>query len=585
MTQMPDLIIRNGTVVDGSGNEPFIADVAIAGDRIVAMGKLETRGREEIDATGLLVTPGFVDVHTHYDGQATWSSTLSPSSNHGVTTVIVGNCGVGFAPCRAADREALIDVMEGVEDIPEAVMAEGLPWNWETFPQFLDALEQRAWDVDVGAYLPHSPLRVYVMGQRGLNREPATSDDIVRMQALTQEAMAAGALGFATSRTLVHRTGKGNFIPSFDAHRAELEAIAATVGQSGHGVVQLVPNLGSPEYGREIDLLVGLGQASAGRPVTFSLAQSHDDEAVWREVLSRMAEANDTLGTSLVAQVFPRPMGVITGLDTSVNTFSLCPSYAPLAALSLAERVRAMRSPELRSQLLAEKPADPKSPLFLLLRNFSRMYPLGRAPDYEPKTNIASMARTRGVSPEELVYDLLLEDEGHALLYLPFANYAHENLDATLQMMCDPNTVIGLGDGGAHYGLICDASYTTTLLAHWTRDREGERLPLAAAVKALTSDPAELIGLTDRGRIAPGMKADLNVIDYAGLRLHAPRVINDLPGGGRRLVQGADGYRVTVVSGQIVQRDGHATHARPGRLVRGRRNRQPKREETTSAVE
>jgi N-acyl-D-amino-acid deacylase len=569
MQHIPDLIIRNGTVVDGTGGEPFIGDVAVLGQHIVSVGRIKERGRREIDAGGLLVTPGFVDIHTHYDGQATWSNRLNPSSGHGVTTVVVGNCGVGFAPCRAQDRAALIDVMEGVEDIPEVVMAAGLPWNWETFPQFLDALERRTWDVDVGAYLPHSPLRVYVMGQRGLDREPATAADVARMAALTEEAMQAGALGFATSRTLVHRTGKGNFIPSFAAERAELEALAAAVGRSGRGVVQLVPNLGGSEYGRELDLIVGLGQVS-GRPVTFSLAQAHENAEVWRLSLARIAAANEQLGTSLVGQVFPRPMGMITGLATSVNAFSLCPSYGPLAAMTLAERVAALRAPALRARLLAETPVDSNSPLFRLLRNFGRMYLMGGEPNYEPKTSILAMAAERSLRPEELVYELQLEDEGRALLYLPFANYAHENLDAVLEMMRDPNTVVGLGDGGAHYGIICDASYPTTLLAHWTRDRAGERLPLTSAVKALTADTANLVGLSDRGRIAAGMKADLNLIDYAGLRLHAPRVIDDLPGGGRRLVQDADGYRMTLVSGCIVQTNGEATGARPGRLVRGK---------------
>jgi N-acyl-D-amino-acid deacylase len=569
MRQVPDLIIRNGLIVDGSGDEPFAADVTITGDRIVSVGKSAARCPQEIDAAGSLVTPGFVDIHTHYDGQATWSDRLNPSSSHGVTTVVVGNCGVGFAPCRAQDRAALIDVMAGVEDIPEAVMAAGLPWNWETFPQFLDALEQRSWDVDVAVYLPHSPLRVYVMGQRGLDREAATAADLARMQMLTEEAMQAGAVGFATSRTLVHRTGSGRFIPSFDAERTELEAIAAAVGRGGHGVIQLVPNLGSPEYRQEIELLIGLGQACA-RPITFSLAQSHENTEVWRETLARISAANQRLGTSLVAQVLPRPLGLISGLDTSVNTFSLCPSYAPLASMTLAERVAAMRTPELRARLMAETPADPMSPLFRLLRSFERMYPMGREPNYEPKNNVLKMAAERGVTAKALAYDLLLEDQGRALLYLPFANYAHENLDATLDMMRDPNTVLGLGDGGAHYGIICDSSYPTTLLCYWTRDRAGERLPLAHAVKALCADTATLVGLTDRGRIAPGMKADLNVIDYAGLRLHAPRVVSDLPGGGRRLVQDAEGYRATILSGRVVQTDGRPNGARPGRLVRSR---------------
>ncbi|MDB5686803.1 MAG: amidohydrolase 3, partial [Rhizorhabdus sp.] len=445
---------------------------------------------------------------------------------------------------------------------------EGLPWNWETFPQYLDALEARAWDVDVAAYVPHSPLRVHVMGQRGLDREPATADDLARMAALVEEGMAAGALGFATSRTLVHRTGTGDQIPSFDADSAELEAMAEAVGRSGRGVVQMVPNLGSPLWRDELDMLVRLGERS-GRPVTFSLAQSHEAPEVWRAILDRVAHANATLGTRLAPQVYPRPMGVVAGLSASSHPFCLCPSYQAIETLPLAERVAAMRDPALRARLLSETPADPANPLFRLVRNFDRIYPMAAIPDYEPQVSVAALAHLYGMTPEALAYDLLLEDEGRALLYVPFSNYADANLDAVRAMLADDASVIGLGDGGAHYGLICDASYGTTLLCHWTRDRESDRLPLPWAIKRLTADTADLMGLADRGRIAPGLKADINLIDHAALTLHRPRAVHDLPGGGRRLVQDADGYRMTILSGVVVQEDGEATGALPGRLVRG----------------
>jgi N-acyl-D-amino-acid deacylase len=568
---VPDLIIRNGTIVDGSGGDPVRGDVAIVGERIDAIGDLKIHGREELDAGGLYVTPGFVDVHTHYDGQVTWSNTLVPSSGHGVTTVVVGNCGVGFAPCRAEDRAALINVMQGVEDIPEAVMAEGLPWNWETFPDYLSALAARRWDADVAAYLPHSPLRVYVMGQRALDREPATDADLERMQGLVEEAMAAGAMGFSTSRTLVHRRADGEYIPSFRAGAEELAAIAGAVGRSGHGILQMIPNLDSSDYDLDVQLLIRMARVS-GRPVTYSLAQWLRDVSGWRKTLDTMDRCNSSEGTRLVAQVFPRPMAVIGGLDTSVNPFSLCPSYAPLATLPLAERVAAMRDPARKSRLLDERPLDAANPMYLLMRDFANIYPMGREPNYEPDpgSSIAALAERRGIDASEMAYEALLEDDGHALLFVPFANYCEHNLDAALAMMRDPNSVIGLGDGGAHYGLICDASYPTTLLTHWTRDRDGERVSLPWAIKALAADTSRLVGLHDRGRIAVGLKADLNLIDHDHIRLFAPRVASDLPGGRRRLVQDAEGYRATIVSGVVTRRNGQATGALPGRLVRGR---------------
>jgi len=564
-----DLVIRGGTIVDGCGGEPFEADIAIANGRIAAIGDDAGQGGEEIDARGLLVTPGFVDVHTHYDGQVTWSDSLVPSVEHGVTTVVIGNCGVGFAPCRAEDREALVNVMEGVEDIPEAVMAKGLPWNWESFPDYLRSLEARAWDADVGAYIPHSPLRVYAMGQRGLDREPATPVDVARMERLVEEGMAAGALGFATSRSLVHRRGDGAFIPSFQAEGDELVAIARSVGKSGRGVLQMIPNLDTADWEGDISLMKRMASES-GRPLTYSLAQWSTDPQGWRRTMDALAEHNRSASTPVLAQVFPRPMGAMCGLSTSANAFSHCATYRAIADMPLAEKVAIMRDPAFRARLIAEEPDETPTPLHRLLRAWDNIYPLGAEPDYEPSPDqsIAALAARRGIDPAELVYDLMLEQDGQALILMPFSNYAERSLDPALAMMRDPYSIVGLGDGGAHYGIICDASYPTTMLSYWTRDRAGERLTIPAAVKALSADNADFLGLRDRGRLAVGMKADINVIDHGALRLHAPHVVHDLPGGGRRLAQHATGYRFTMVSGVVTRRDGADTGARPGRLVR-----------------
>lgn len=561
-----DLIVRGGLIYDGTGAEPFLADIAVQGGRIAQVGRVKASTLEEIDAAGCIVTPGFIDLHTHYDGQAIWSQSLTPSSQHGVTTAVLGNCGVGFAPCRAADREMLIGVMEGVEDIPEVVMAEGLTWDWETFPGYLDALDRRRRDIDVAAYIPHSALRVYVMGKRGAARDSASPSDLAQMQFHIREAMDAGALGFATSRQFIHRTSAGAPIPSFDAAEAELRALIEAMG-GNRGVFQIVLDVPHTTWSDELGMLRRV-LGSSNRIAMFTLGQGNTHPEEWRDALALVHQANAE-GHSIRPQVFPRPIGVILSHRLSANPFSDRPSYRTLPE-SLRDRISTLRTPAMRSRILAERPDGTMTPLQLMSNDFERMFLLGDPPNYEPspEDSVAAQARRLGVRPDELAYDLLLEEEGHAMLYVAIANYAQGTLDPIREMLIDDSTVLGLGDGGAHYGMICDASYPTFLLTHWVRDRQKGRLPLSWAIKALSRDPALAVGLNDRGTITPGLKADLNIIDLARLRLHKPTVSHDLPSGGRRLAQGADGYIATIVDGIPIQRDGTPTGQFPGRLVR-----------------
>jgi len=564
------LIIRNGTIIDGLGGEPYVGDVAVRDGVITAVGHVngDTADRE-IDANGLLVTPGFVDLHTHYDGQAIWSERLTPSSAHGVTTVVVGNCGVGFAPCRQEDHEVLVDVMAGVEDIPGVVMTDGLPWTWETFPEYLDALEAGRRDIDVAAYLPHSPLRVYVMGQRGADREPATAEDLAKMRALAKEAIEIGALGFASSRLTIHKTESGSPIPSYDAAREEIEEIARGVVDAGGGLLQFVPDIPTGGYQPVLQTVFDVAE-DVGLPVTFTMIVTNSGEPSWPEAITMVEKAN-AAGGDITAQLLPRPIGLIIGLQLSANPFVLYPSYREIAHLPLAERVAEMRKPEVRARILADKPGA-GHPILYAAQMWDWIFPLDDNPNYEPDPadSIGARARAKGVAPMEEAYDRMLDDEGRAMLLVATSNLENNSLDTVGELLHREDVVLGLGDGGAHYGMICDASYSTYFLAHWARDRKSGRFTVSEAVRELTSVPARIAGLGDRGRIAVGYKADLNVIDHAGLRLHKPMISHDLPAGGRRLDQTADGYVATIVSGEVIAENGVPTEARPGKLVRGR---------------
>jgi N-acyl-D-aspartate/D-glutamate deacylase len=585
-----DLVIRGGRIVDGSGGEPFEGDVAVSGGRVVAVGAVAGAGRQEIDARGKLVTPGFVDLHTHYDGQATWEERLKPSSEHGVTTVVMGNCGVGFAPCKPEERMMLVKVMEGVEDIPEIVITEGLPWKWRTFPEYLDFLASRRFDADCAAYLPHAALRVFVMGQRGALREPATAEDCQRMREMVAEAVRAGAVGVSTSRSLSHRDADGKTAPHVRMDEPEMLALAQGLRDAGRGVFQLsagltaqqlksvIPEAGalSPEEAvqEEVELYKKICRTS-GRPLTFSLTEVNDAPQMHRTALRMIREANREPGVDIRAQIFPRPIGLLFGLDLSLHPFKLNPSYVAIEHMPLAERVAEMKRPEVRARILSEgpDPAHPNPMQLFLVRRALESYAFGDHIDYEPdpKTSLKAIAERTGQPVAELAYDALLERDGKALLFLPINNFAAGNLDAVHEMLVSDDTLIGLGDGGAHYGYICDGSFPTFTLSYWTRERSkgaGARLSLPEAVRMLTRRNALAAGLSDRGLIAPGMKADLNVLDYEGLRLDPPEVAFDLPAGGRRLTQRAHGLVATIVSGEVTYRDGAPTAALPGRLVR-----------------
>ena len=566
-----ELVIRGGTVLDGTGTPRRTADVAVSDGRITEVGAVAGTGRRELDADGALVTPGFVDIHCHYDGQATWDERLHPSSWHGVTTVVMGNCGVGFAPVHDQDHERLIQLMEGVEDIPGAALAEGLRWGWNDFAGFLQAVDARPHDLDVAAQVPHAAVRLHVMGERGAHHEEvATPEEIAEMGRVAAEGVQAGALGFTTSRTRNHKTSTGEYTPTLTAARAELVGIAEAVGATGTGVLQLVGDFLDLDH--EFGTMVEMMRAS-GRPMSFSLAQSPLAPDQFRELLKRLDAAVDD-GFDLRAQVAPRAVGILLGLDCTLNPFLVNPVWREIADRPLAEQVATMADPEFRRRVLeAHESERVRGKLGGgLIGRWDLMFPLADPPDYEPDPAdaVAGRAERDGVSPAEWAYDFLLADGGAAMLYVPFLNYADGNLDTTREMLAHPRTVPGLSDGGAHVGTICDGSFPTFLLTHWGRDRRrGELFELEWLVRQHTRETARTVGLLDRGVLAPGMRADVNVIDFDRLSVARPEMHHDLPAGGRRVLQRASGYRHTFVAGVETYADGVATGELPGRLVRG----------------
>jgi N-acyl-D-aspartate/D-glutamate deacylase len=561
-----DVVIRGGTVVDGTGSAPREADVGIIGNRIAAVGAVSGGGAEEIDARGKLVTPGFVDIHTHYDAQAVWDSHMAPSSWHGVTTAVMGNCGVGFAPCKPADRERLIELMEGVEDIPGAVMHEGLRWEWESFPQYLDALDRRPRDIDVCALLPHAAVRVNVMGERAIALENANQADIAQMREIAREAMQAGAFGFSTSRTLSHKTLRGDPTPTLWAQEDELRGIALGMKDAGLGMLEMVSEW-APDPHAEFAMLRRVVEACE-RPAVFTLTQRHSRPEVWRDLL-RHADKAAADGLAIRPVVAPRAIGVLLGLGGSQNPFSGTPTYKEIAHLPVAERARRMQDKAVRARILNEDPAAGSTfPLFHRM-SYEFMFRFGNPPNYQPRMedSIAAIAAREGRSAPEVAYDLLVEDDGGNFIYHPLGNYAYGDLSMPEAVLDNRNCIMGLGDGGAHVAFILDAGYQTWLLTHW--GREARRWDVAELIRRLTSDTAGAAGLHDRGVLAAGKKADVNVIDWDRLGAGAPYVVNDLPAGGKRLLQKVSGYEATIVSGRVTFRDGEATGALPGRLVRG----------------
>ncbi|WP_417482139.1 N-acyl-D-amino-acid deacylase family protein [Maricaulis sp.] len=584
---MFDLKIEGGLVFDGTGGPGVWTDIGVSGGRIVAIGNDIGAAKRTIDAKGQIVTPGFIDVHTHYDGQASWDSDLRPSIDHGVTTAVMGNCGVGFAPVHEGDHEKLIKLMEGVEDIPGTALAEGLTWNWESFPDYLDALAAVPRTIDIAAMLPHDPLRVYVMGDRAIHSEPANDADIAEMQRLTREALEAGAIGFATGRSDVHKSADGDWTPSSEATRAELTGIAKAFNGLDYGVVQAVSDFnlerGEQDFDEEWSIIADYAKAS-GRPFSFSLMQRDFAPDQWLKLIERTEKLKEE-GVDARMQVAPRAIGVFLGFNCTFHPFMGYPSYKTIADLPLEERVKRMKDPAFKAKILSEKteklagPGSSVPPLADMLMEHidfvaEKFFQLGNPPDYEqgPENSLAAKARAKGVSLMEMVYDTLLERDGHELIYLPLYNYTEMNYDNVLKMMQHPQALYGLSDGGAHVGTVCDASMPTYMLTHWTRDRKrGEKLSLPRVVRMLTGAQADYMGMSDRGYIREGLKADINVIDLDNLQMEPPHMVQDLPAGGQRLLQGANGYTATIVAGEVVIENGKLTGAKPGTVYRAGR--------------
>jgi len=581
---MYDLKIVGGTLVDGTGNDRYTADLGIKDGMIVDVGKCSGSATETIDADGAIVTPGFVDMHTHYDGQISWDEELAPSSIHGVTTCAMGSCGVGFAPVRPTDHAKLVELMEGVEDIPGTALAEGISWGWESFPEYMELLDRMPHTIDFLAHVPHDALRVYVMGERAVHDEAATAEDIAEMRRLLRESLEAGAIGFSTGRSDNHRSAVGDWTPASEADGKELAGIAEAFRGLSHGVLQAVSDFnvlhGDDHFDAEWAVLEQMLGAAGGRPMSVSTMQRDHSPEQWRWILDRASKANEK-GFEVRCQVGARGIGVLLGLQATFHPFMGFPSYKSISQLPLAERVNAMRDPALKARMIAEKSEPvagdgsmlpPLADYFLSNLDMvaMRLFRLGEKPNYEPAPgeSFGAAAMSRGEAVLSLIYDALLEQGGRALLYFPVYNYAGMNLDAVHEMLTHPLALPGLSDGGAHVGTICDASFTTFLMTHWARDREHGRIPLERIIQMQAHDTARFLGLRDRGRLAPGLRADINIIDFDKLELLPPTMLEDLPAGGQRLMQYAKGYIATLVNGEVIAKDGRLTGARPGRLVR-----------------
>ena len=566
---MHDLVIRGGTIVDGTGRESFTGDVAIKDGKIVHVGDKAGEGRREIDASGCLVTPGWIDIHTHYDGQATWDPYLSPSTWHGVTTAIMGNCGVGFAPVKQDRRDWLIAVMEGVEDIPGSVLSEGIQWEWETFPEYMDALDRKPKALDIGAQVPHSALRTYVMGDRSIHHDEASPEDLAAMRELLREAMDQGAMGFSTSKTFLHKYDKRKYPPGTFATEEELMALGTVMGDAGHGVFQMTAN--HPAMEQELPWLRALAKYN-DLPVLFNLQQTDDAPDVWKKILAELDQSRKD-NVPLYGGISGRPLGILFSWESTLHPFVAYPTFKVLRKLPFEEMIAQLKDPVVRAKIMKEEAGLLDRRASRLFSSFHKIYKLGDNPDYEPKPeeSVAAMAQRTGQNPLDIIYDLMLEKNGKAILYYPSFNYSYENLDHLHQLLQHDNTVNSLSDGGAHCGYICDVSMPTFMLSYWARDRQrGPQLSLEWLVKRQTLDTARVYGLHDRGTLQDGKKADINIIDPQSLRLYSPEMIYDLPAGGRRLVQRADGYIATIVNGEPIFENGKETGALPGKLLRSK---------------
>ncbi len=561
-----DLLIKNGQIIDGTGKPSFLSDIGIKDGIIKKIGKINESAKKIIDAKNLIVSPGFVDIHTHYDGQAIWDSQLAPSSLHGVSTVVMGNCGVGFAPCKPQDREKLVELMEGVEDIPAPVMHEGLKWEWVSFKEYLDALEKRDRDIDICTLLPHAALRVYVMGERAIKHERANKEDLKKMRLITKEAILAGTFGFSTSRTISHKSLKGEYTPTLRAHEDELTEIALGMKDAGAGFMEIVSDWNEPDPETEFNVLKRISKKS-GRPIVFSLTQRHDRPDFWKDLMKMSIEAKEE-GLSIRPVVAPRPIGLLFGLKGSQNPFSGTDTFKKLKNLSHDERVLELSKDHIKKQILSEDRL--KNSTFPLIHriSFKHMYRFGSPPNYDPniEDSIEFMAKKNKISPEELAYEIMLENNGENFIYAPLVNFVDNNFDVCYQMLEDPNSIMGLGDGGAHVGFILDAGYPTWLLSYWTRDKK--LFSLEDSIRRLTSDTAAAIGLYDRGILKEGLKADINILDIEKLGSSDPFMLQDLPAGGSRLMQKTSGYVVNIVSGKITYENGIKEHNLPGKLVK-----------------